>query len=423
MKGHAPEQGLPPPRPSPSAWRFSPGARVALRRTGGAAALVGIIVLGWRYPLAVGAATGLAIVLFMHELGHYVTARAVGMKVTDFFLGFGPRLWGFRRGETSYGVRVLPLGAYVRIIGMSRADPVDPGDEHRAYRVKSYPRRALVVSAGSLMHFAMAFVAFLAMHAFLGAPLSQWQVAEAVGSRDGMELPAAAAGIVAGDRVVAVNDQPTPDWEAFVAQVQSHPNERVDLVIDRGGRRVVTPVTLAADPDTGRGLLGVRAEHAVVYETVSPPVAVWNAARDVAGAMADSVSGLWTLFANIGDVADRVVSPPGDPSANAELETRPLSVVGIVHLASGDSLGWPERALLFAFVNVFLGVFNMVPLPPFDGGLLAIATYERWRERRGNDRYMSDPKALAPVVAVVVTALALLAVGLLYLDIANPIDL
>lgn len=394
-----------------------------MRRTGGLAALAGIIVAGWRYPLVVGAAAALAVVLFMHELGHYVTARAVGMKVTDFFLGFGPRLWGFRRGETSYGVRALPLGAYVRIIGMSRTDPVDPVDEDRAYRVKSYPQRALVVSAGSLMHFVMAFVAFLAMHAFLGAPLMQWQVAEVADSSNGVELPAAAAGIMAGDRVVAVNGQPTLDWEAFVAQVQSHPNERVDLVIERGEQRMVTPVTLAVDPDTGRGLLGVRAEQFVVHEIVSPPVAVWKAGRDVAGAMVDSVSGLWLLFANIGDVADRVVSPPGDPSANAELETRPLSVVGIVQLASDASLGWPERALLFAYVNVFLGVFNMVPLPPFDGGLLAIATYERWRERRGRERYMSDPKALAPVVAAVVTALALLAVGLLYLDIANPIDL
>ena len=310
-----------------------------------------------------------------------------------------------------------------RIIGMSRTDPVEPGDEDRAYRVKSYPRRALVVSAGSLMHVAMAFVAFVALHAVLGAPHQQWQVKEAVDSRDGVELPAASAGIVPGDRVVAVNDRATPDWESFVAQVQSRPDERVELTVERGDLRVVIPVTLAVNPDTGGGLLGVRAEHSVIYETVAPPVAVWNAVGDVGGAVIDSVSGLWMLFAGIGEVADRVVSPPGDPSANADLETRPLSVVGIVHLASDADLGWPERALIFAYVNVFLGVFNMVPLPPFDGGLLAIATYERWRERRGRERYMSDPKALAPVVAVVVTALALLAVGLIYLDIANPIDL
>lgn len=422
MKGHAPDQGL-PPQPSRRSWRLSLRVRGALRRGSGVAALFGIILLAWRYPFAVSAAAALAFVLFMHELGHYVTARAVGMKVTDFFLGFGPRLWGFRRGETAYGLRVLPLGAYVRIIGMARNDPVDPGDEDRAYRVKSYPRRALVVSAGSLMHFAMAFAAFLAMHSFLGAPSLHWQVAEVTDSRDGVELPAASAGIIAGDRVVAVNDRPTPDWETFVAEVQAHPNQNVDLVIERGERRVITPVTLAADPDTGRGLLGVRAEHAVRHETASPPAALWRAAGDLGGATVDSVSGLWLLVANFGDVADRVVSPPGDPSANAELETRPLSVVGIVHLAADASLGWPERALLFAYVNVFLGVFNMVPLPPFDGGLLAIATYERWRERRGGDRYLSDPKALMPVIAVVVTALALLAIGLLYLDIANPIDL
>ena len=87
---------------------------------------------------------GVVISIFCHELGHYLTAKWTGMKVTQFFLFFGPRLWSFRRGETEYGVRALPLGAFVRIIGMNRMDEVDPGDEARAYRQKSFPRRLLV---------------------------------------------------------------------------------------------------------------------------------------------------------------------------------------------------------------------------------------------------------------------------------------
>ena len=413
MKGHL--EGSQTPR-----LRSSLGTGVVI------VALAALVAAAWRYPLVVAAACALAGILFMHELGHFVAARSVGMKVTEFYLGFGPRLWSVERGETAYGLRILPLGAYVRIIGMSRTDRVDPGDEDRAYRVKSYPRRMLVVSAGSLMHFALAIVAFLALHAWLGAPDyegGRWQVAEIIALRDGVELPAAGAGIAVGDRIVAVDGVATLNWDDFVAKVQSHAGESVVLDIERDGALVVTGVTLATDPGSGGGLLGVRAERLIVYETVGLPTAVVRAVSDFGRSVWDSGYGIWSLFANLGSVADRIVSPPGDPSAGDDLRTRPLSVVGIVDLASDDALGWPERAALFALVNVFLGVFNLLPIPPFDGGHVAIATYERWRERAGRGRYLSDPRALDPVVAVVVTALMLLAVGLLYLDIANPVDL
>ncbi len=397
-----------------------------VRGFGWLVALMMLALAAWLYPLAVGAATALAVVLFMHELGHFVTARAVGMKVTDFFLGFGPKLWGFQRGETAYGLRALPLGAYVRIIGMSRDDVVDPSDESRAFRVKSYPRRALVVSAGSLMHLLMALVAFAALHAVFGAPVldeDRWQVAEVVAMSDGVATPASVAGIEVGDRIVAVNGADTQDWESFTAQVQSRPGEQVQLDIARNDDIFTSQVTLTAHPQTGSGFLGVRAAGAVNYETVGLPLATVRAAGDLGRSIADSVYGIWALFSNIGDVVDRILSPPGDPSASSDLQTRPVSVVGIVHLASHESLGWSERVLMFALVNVFLGVFNMLPLPPFDGGHLAVATYERWRERSGRGRYMTDPQALAPVTAAVVGVLVLLAVGLLYLDIANPINL
>ncbi|WP_419839782.1 M50 family metallopeptidase [Candidatus Poriferisodalis sp.] len=413
MRGHADEQHTPAPR-------------AGSRTVGRLAALVVLALLAWRYPFAFGAAAVLAGVLFMHEFGHFAAARAVGMKVTDFFLGFGPRLWSFRRGETAYGLRVLPLGAYVRVIGMSSSDAVEPGDDHRAYRNKSYPRRLLVVCAGSLMHLVMALVAYVVLHAALGAPAleeGRWQVAEVMSQRDGVTLPAAIAGISAGDRIVGVNGTVTEDWDVFVSEVQSRPGERVLLEIERDGALLNLETTLAADPETGRGLLGVRAGQAITYETAGLPTAIARGFGDLSGAIVDSVRGIWSLFVNFGDVIDRIVSPPGDPTANENLGMRPLGVVGIVDLASDASWGWSERVLMFAMVNVFLGVFNMLPVPPFDGGHVAIATYERWRERGGRGRYLSDPRALAPVVAVVVTALVLLAVGLLYLDIANPIDL
>ena len=119
---------------------------------------------------------GIIVSVFLHETGHFVTARLTGMKATQFFLGFGPRLWSFRRGETEYGVRALPLGAYVRIIGMSNMDEVPAEDEARTYRQQSYPKRMLVITAGSMMHMLIAIVLLFIVFSVRG------QVAELPGA-------------------------------------------------------------------------------------------------------------------------------------------------------------------------------------------------------------------------------------------------
>ncbi|MFV2039261.1 MAG: site-2 protease family protein, partial [Acidimicrobiales bacterium] len=118
------------------------------------------IAAGWEYIVVVLA---LVFMITMHELGHYLAARSGGMKVTEFFLGFGPRLWSFRRGETEYGVKGIWAGAYVKVIGMNNLEEVDPADESRTYRQKSYPKRMLVAVAGSGMHFIMALIAIYAV--------------------------------------------------------------------------------------------------------------------------------------------------------------------------------------------------------------------------------------------------------------------
>ena len=392
--------------------------------------LVALGYLVWCYPLAVvtvtavvGAILGM---LFMHELGHYAAARAVGMKVTDFYLGFGPRLWGFQRSETSYGLRALPLGAYVRIIGMSRDDVVAPGDEHRAFRVKSYPRRVLVLCAGSFMHLVLAFIAFGIVHAALGARVEgseRWQVAAVLAESDGVVSPARTAGIEVGDRIVAVNGINTEDWESLKSELQSRPGERVVLDVERNGSLLVTEATLAVHPELGTGFLGIAPEGAVLYETSPLPLAIWRSVVDVGRAVRDSAVALWSLSANFGELIDRVFSPPGDPSVNENLSTRPLGIYGFGHILSHSSVEWSNRVMFFGLANIFIGAFNLLPLPPLDGGHLAVATYERWRERGGRGRYLSDPRKLAPVTTFVATFLLLLAIGLLYLDIANPIDL
>ena len=118
--------------------------------------LAGVIVLAFMRPRLAGTIGVLAAIIAMimlHELGHFVMAKRAGMKVTEFFLGFGPRLWSIRRGETEYGVKAIPAGGYVRIIGMSNVEEVDPADEERTYRSKPYRHRLGVAVAGSTMHF------------------------------------------------------------------------------------------------------------------------------------------------------------------------------------------------------------------------------------------------------------------------------
>ncbi|MEZ5225985.1 MAG: site-2 protease family protein [Acidimicrobiales bacterium] len=122
---------------------------------------------GPRYFLVV---VGLVIMIFLHELGHFMTARWTGMKATQFFLGMGPRIWSFKRGEVEYGVRAIPAGAFVRIIGMNNLDPVPPGDEPRAYKNQAYWKRMVVITAGSMMHFLQAIVLFTLLYSVVGVP-------------------------------------------------------------------------------------------------------------------------------------------------------------------------------------------------------------------------------------------------------------
>ena len=193
----------------------------------GLAALIGGTVAlgvfgGWPILIIV---LSLVFMIFMHELGHYLTAKSAGMKVTEFFIGFGPRLWSFRRGETEYGFKAIPAGAYVRIIGMNNLDEVPPADESRTYRQKSYPRRMSVAVAGSTMHFLMAFalgIGSLVLYGSVTEDDSNWEIGQVSTAEETLtgfpadeltpsltrqledgETPALEAGIQEGDRIVA----------------------------------------------------------------------------------------------------------------------------------------------------------------------------------------------------------------------------
>ena len=204
----------------------------------------------WWIPGIVG---GLMFVLFMHELGHFVTARASGMKVTEFFLGFGPKIWSFQRGETEYGVKAIPAGAYVRIIGMTNLEQIDPADEHRTYRSQPFWQRMITICAGSAMHFLMAIVALVVLFAaydyqgFNGPP---WQVREVV-----VGSTADTLGVQVGDRIVDVNGEHFDTWEGFGAIVRDLVVAPVEVVVERDGELVeLTGIMGARSGDVvGRG--------------------------------------------------------------------------------------------------------------------------------------------------------------------------
>ncbi|MDP6862954.1 MAG: site-2 protease family protein [Acidimicrobiales bacterium] len=366
----------------------------------------------------------IAFVVFAHELGHFITARITGMKATEFFIGFGPRLFSFRRGETEFGVKPILAGAYVKLVGMTNLDEVDAKDEARTYRQQSYPKRLLVASAGSSMHFLMALVGLLTLFCFMGEPVVEegsWEVASVLEQDSGGEQSAAArAGIQSGDRILFVEGQSTAAWSDLVEIVRSRPNETVQLEVLRGETNLSMATTLGADGD-GRGLLGIRGQKATKLLKYGPLGAVRKTGTEFVTMLGQSVRGIWTIVANLGEVADRIFSPPNDPSANDNLETRPVSIVGAVQIGASERLSGSERMQLFVAFNIFIGVFNLLPFLPLDGGHIAIATYERIREGTTGRRHIIDTTRLLPITYAVVAFLAFFGLGAIYLDIANPL--
>ena len=361
---------------------------------------------------------GVLIAIFLHELGHFSTARWTGMKATQFFIGFGPRIWSFRRGETEYGVRALPLGAFVRIIGMNNMDDIEPGDEDRTYRSKSYPRRLLVISAGSIMHMLLAIVLLFTVYVADGETVA----------RDGAEIgtveqsgPAFAAGLQPGDVVVSIDGAPVSGASDLGRIVQSNaPQSTLVFGVLRDGQAVDLPVSLGANIDESSPLFGkpyIGVSSGAYYDTIehSVPAAAANAVTDIFPTSWEMTKGAVKVL-NPVNIFTHVVG------TNDDLATRPTTLVGVTGLSDdvGESQGLIGILYLLAVLNVFIGVFNMFPLLPLDGGHAAIATYERVRERNGK-RYYADVAKMMPFAMAVMTVLLFLFMSGLYLDITDPV--
>jgi membrane-associated protease RseP (regulator of RpoE activity) len=391
------------------------------------AAIAGLFVwLGfvniWMFVFVVG----VVISIFLHELGHYLTAKWTGMKVTQFFLFFGPRLWSFRRGETEYGVRALPLGAFVRIIGMNRMDEVEPGDEARSYRQQSFPKRLLVISAGSIMHILIAIVLLFGVYSTQGEITAQDEPRVIV-TNASPELPAWGAGIRDGDEIVSVEGIPVTSNVELGDTIRAfEPGDTVDLLVIRNGDTLTIPVGLGAnvgvpenDPLFGTALLGVRSGSPPVYEQHGVVGSAVNAVTDIFPVAWESTKGIVKVLNPVNLVEQLTDTENADPAA------RPTTLYGITTVSDdvGESGGLAGVLYLLAILNVFVGVFNMAPLLPLDGGHAAIAVYERIQEKRRHmsGRYFADVERLMPFAMGVIVVLAMLMFTGLYLDITDPI--
>jgi membrane-associated protease RseP (regulator of RpoE activity) len=381
----------------------------------------------------------IVIMIMLHELGHFATAKWGHMKVTEYFLGFGPRLWSVHRGETEYGVKAIPAGGYVKIIGMSNLEEVDPADEARTYREQPFGRRLSVAVAGSAVHFILAFLILWVLFTFVGVADGNQVAVGGFSSIQGTASPAKQAGFQPGDVFVSVDGRTLSSSDQLVSYIQSHAGQRVTVVVKRHGDTQtigVTPidertVTVQGQPapppsTTPYGIIGVQLTSPV--QTTNPIAAVGRSTTDLGRFSWDTLKAIGSVFSphGISNYTRQVTSPTGNQSQSQTTASngnspRLASPIGIVRLASQASHAGLRDVLTLLFsINVFVGLFNLFPMLPLDGGHVAIAVYEQARSRRGR-RYHVDVAKLLPATYLVFLVLVVLGVTAIYMDITHPL--
>jgi membrane-associated protease RseP (regulator of RpoE activity) len=387
-------------------------------------------------------AVGIGVSIALHEAGHLLTAKWFGMRVRRYFIGFGPRIFSFHRGETEYGLKAIPAGGFCDIAGMTALDPVTPEEAPRAFFRKPTWQRVVVLSAGSITHFAIGILLLYVLLLGWGRLEVDSSRPTAIGSvtcaadqvspqeiapcGPGVPAPAAAAGLRPGDQIVSVAGVATPTWEQVVTAIRDARGP-TPVGIERDGTQIQLVLDVATAKRIGPngetievGAIGVAAQPAQLVEY--GPLSAIPATFDLTGEMFQRVwQGILAFPEKIPGLVDAITGGQRDLDS-------PVSVVG-ASVIGGEAVDrglWEFFVFLLAALNFFVGVFNLLPLLPLDGGHIVINLYERvrdWTRARLGKAPMPpvDYTRLLPITFVLILVGGAVSLLTLTADIVNPI--
>lgn len=392
----------------------------------------------------------------LHEAGHMITAKRFGMKVSRYFVGFGPTVFSFRRGETEYGLKAIPLGGFCKIVGMTpQDDDVDPADEPRAMWRFPVWKRTVVMVGGVAMNFVLAIVTLWLAAIFMGLPNPDFPTTEAQARQEpavisiadcvvvenaaracasGDPASPAAQHLHDGDRITAINGTPVANWGEMLQVVRATPPGLATVSYVRDGTAGSTQINLAsvqrapldgnAETTTTVSAMGVGLDIQTPNMLTYGPIDAVGATADYTGDMAvATVQAMARIPEKVPALWDAITG------AERDMDT-PISVVGASRLG-GEAVQhglWEIFVMLFISLNFFLGAFNLVPLLPLDGGHIAIAWFERARSwiyaRLGKaDPGRVDYFKLMPLTYAVILIGGAFTLLTVTADVINPITL
>ena len=364
--------------------------------------------------------------VMVHEFGHYLTARRYGMRVSEFFLGFGTRIWSRKRGETEFGIKAIPAGGYCRIEGMTPQDEMPEGEADRAFYRASSGRKLIVLGAGSFLHFVLGYLLLFVLLAGVGVN----QVLPVINSV-AANSAAEAAGFQKGDEILAIDGDRSTDWQSQLQKIRDSKGRDLTFTIKRDGvEQTITaaPRMTNIEDGTSRYVLGIINEFGT--KRINPVTSVVDAGELTWRFTSASAKSLVQL-------PTKIPALWGQTFGGQERDENGLvGVVGVARVsgqaAASGELTFSERLgtfiLIVASLNIFVGLFNLLPILPLDGGHMAVAIADEIRAlfarlRRKPRPAAIDVQVLTPITAVVFVVLAALTVLLLIADIFNPITL